>query len=105
MGKNVLSRNPIFLTEAIARAAENINTAGYLSFCLKAFFSGFYGDICRGDVKANAKELDAYEGQIVARYKKTGSLREDIYIIAHFSRINPVNLDLNNTLILYVTER
>ena len=99
-----LQDNMVVQTAAVAEAAKDPATLGYLQTCLALFFSGMYGEISDEDVGYNEEELAAGEGRVVARYKAQDKLEEDIYIIAYFSQSNPGDLDYNNTTVLYVSE-
>lgn len=99
-----LRKNATVQTRAVAEASADPKTADYLRDCLLLMFSGMYGEIPEGDAAANNEELAAGEGRILARYRKQGKLKEDIYIIAYFSASNPGDIDYNNTTILYCSE-
>lgn len=94
-----IMKNPVLQTKGIAADAD----PAYLKQCLDLFFSGQYGEIPAEDTEANNMELESGEGRILARYKKAGRLKEDIYIIAHFSKSNP-DMEANHTIILYRSE-
>lgn len=100
-----LRKIELFQTKGIAAdSAEEPQTLVYLCECLKRFFKGDYGTICKEDTEANNKDLEAGEGHILARYRKAQKLRNDIYIEAHFDAQQP-SLDANYIMIMYCDER
>lgn len=96
----------VFQTRTIAEACKDVQTLAYVSDCLSRFYQGDYGEICDEDTAANNTELDEGFGHVLARYKAKHSLTEDIYIDSHFSADMPLSeLDYNNTMIMYCSER
>ena len=97
----ILKNNPIFLTAAIAEAMKDRKTAGYVGRCMERFCSGDFGDICREDTTFNLEQIARKEGRALGAYGAFGFLQEPIFIIAEFSCVNPCDLDMNHTTVLY----
>ena len=102
--ENVLSKNPCYMTAAVAAAAKDRKTGRYLNLCITYFVNGFYGTLSDHDILVNRQALDQQEGSVFACYPAYGKLDEDIFIIGQFSRTNPCDLDQNNTTVLYASE-
>lgn len=101
-----LKKISVFQTRTIAEACKDVQTFAYVSDCLSRFYQGDYGEICDEDTGYNNTELDEGFGHVLARYKAKHSLTEDIYIDSHFSADMPLSeLDYNNTMIMYCSER
>lgn len=101
-----LKKIKVFQTRTIAEACKDVQTLAYVSDCLSRFYKGDYGEICAEDTGYNNTELDEGFGHVLARYKAKHGLTEDIYIDSHFSADMPLSeLDYNNTMIMYCSER
>ena len=100
-----IQQQPLLQTRTIAEAyKDSPETHAYIMQCLTRFFSWDYGEVGQEDTAYNNADLEAGEGHILARYKASGNLAEDIYIEAHFSESIP-GIDANNTMIMYCYER
>ena len=73
-------------------------------YCLSRFYQGDWGDVPTEDKEANDNALTAGEGRIVARYPKSATLQNDVYLIAYFSESNPGDVNYNNITVMYVNE-
>lgn len=102
-----LKKIKVFQTRTIAEACKRSpETHLYIIECLQRFYKGDYGEICAEDTAANNMELDEGFGHVLARYKARHSLESDIYIETHFSADMDISeLDYNNTMIMYCSER
>lgn len=102
-----LKKISVFQTRTIAEVCKRSpETHLYIVECLQRFYKGDYGEICAEDTGYNNTELDEGFGHVLARYKAKHSLTEDIYIDSHFSADMPLSeLDYNNTMIMYCSER
>jgi hypothetical protein len=105
MKQSVLLRNPVFITERIASAMKSSpRIADYIGLCYRLFTLEHFGRICAEDEAANLAELEQSEGRVIGRYSALWGLKQDIFIIGYFSKINPYDIELNNTTILFVSE-
>lgn len=99
-----LKKLELLQTRSIAEACKDENTHAYIVDCLKRFYCGDYGKICKEDTELNNEDLKRGEGHILARYPAKGKLEGDIYIEAHFDNEVP-GLDANHIMIMYPEER
>ena len=99
-----LKKLKVFQTRTIAEAAKDPDTLRYILKCLNDFYAGNYGEIPPEDTEANNNDLEAGEGHILARYKATEHLTEDIYINAEIYAEAPDDIDSNNIMIMYCGE-
>ena len=101
-----LKKIKVLQTRAIAEACKDAHTLAYVVQCLQRFYLGDYGEICAEDTEANNTELEEGCGHVLARYKARYNLDSDIYIETHFDAdVDITELDYNNTMICYCSER
>jgi hypothetical protein len=101
-----IQKLPLLQTRTIAEVCKrDADTHNYIVDCIKRFYSGDYGTIPPEDTEANNWDLQNGCGHILARYPSKYNLQGDIYIEAHFDEDLQGNIDANNTLVMYRSER
>lgn len=99
-----IKKNSCYMTQAVVKDTQyQLVTMGYIDQCLAEFMGGKWGELSKADIEANYMELEDGEGICFAKYKKQYSLKDDIYIVAHFSESQPGE-DHNYTAIMYSSE-
>ena len=86
-------------------ASQDPETRQYIESCLNRFCAGDFGDVPQEEIDANTAALKRGEGSVLGRYKKSGALKNDIFIEAYFDEDYLDELDYTNITVMYITER